>query len=300
MMDKMLNINEQNYHYSLSSDINKRKVVKPRPKILQIYAGIIPWIFLLGIFGAELAVGYWSISAGMVLHVILLIAMLMMGVICWYYWDGTYKRALYSYRLYLGLTLAPLIRILSLSIPLGNVAPQYFYLIPGIPLIAAAFTAVRLAGYRMSDIYLARKSRSKRLNIPVQFAVVLLGFPLGFMEYFILRPDPIVSELTVGSVVTASIILIIFTGLTEELTFRGIMKRAADDFYGERVSIIYVSLVFTALHITHLSALDVLFVFGVALLFSVIVHRTESLYSIVIAHGLTNINLFILCPHLFG
>ena len=84
------------------------------------------------------------------------------------------------------------------------------------------------------------------------------------------------------------------------MIFAGSLKRSADDFLGERVSIIYVSLLFAALHITHLSALDVLFVFGVALLFSVIVHRTESLYGVVIAHGLTNINLFILGPHLFG
>lgn len=323
-MERMLSIDEQNYHYSSSSQINIRKAV---PRFLQIYAGIIPWVFLLGIIAAELAVGFWSVSIGMALHVILLIALLAMAVICWYYWDessveNSHSRAvgqpvvsatdqkeqsanarmwaLYSYRLYLGLTLAPLIRILSLSIPLGNIDPQYFFLIPGIPLLAAAFTAARLAGYRMSDIYLAVRNRKNGHNWKVQFAVLFLGIPLGFMEYAILRPDPIIPVLTVGSVVTASFILIIFTGLTEEMIFRGILKRSADDFLGEGVSIIYVSLLFAALHITHLSALDVLFVFGVALLFSVIVHRTESLYGVVIAHGLTNINLFILGPHLFG
>jgi len=40
------------------------------------------------------------------------------------------------------------------------------------------------------------------------------------------------------------------------------MKRATDDFLGERISVIYVSLVFSVLHITHLSAVDVLFVLG--------------------------------------
>jgi len=323
-MIERMQIDEQNYHDSSASENNNRKA---RPRFLQIYAGIIPWIFLLGIIAAELVVGFWSVSIGMALHVILLIALLVMAVSCWYYWDessaeknksraveqpvatatdqkkrSAYSRkwALYSYRLYLGLTLAPLIRILSLSIPLGNIDPQFFYLIPGIPLLAAAFTAARIAGYRMSDIYLAVSNLKKKHNWIVQFAVVFLGIPLGFMEYFILRPDPIIPELTVGSVVTASLILIIFTGLTEELIFRGVMKRSADDFYGEKVSIIYVSLLFAALHITHLSAIDVLFVFGVALLFSAIVHRTESLYGVVIAHGLTNIILFIFGPHLFG
>ena len=61
--------------------------IRDRPRFLQIYAGIIPWVFLLGIIAAELAVGFWSVSIGMALHVILLIALLAMAVICWYYWD---------------------------------------------------------------------------------------------------------------------------------------------------------------------------------------------------------------------
>ena len=61
-MERMLSIDEQNYHYSSSSQINIRKAV---PRFLQIYAGIIPWVFLLGIIAAELAVGFWSVSIGM-------------------------------------------------------------------------------------------------------------------------------------------------------------------------------------------------------------------------------------------
>ncbi len=295
--------------------------------VLQRYGFIIPWIFLFAIAAAELAVGYWSISVGMVLHVTLLIAILIMAIISRYRWElkrsaGSSaevgmpaqlepdlkdqasvggKTAFYGYRFYIGLSLAPLIRILSLSIPLKGVAPQYFYLIPGIPLLAAIFVVAKMAGFRRSDIYLARGNLKKPgQNWKVQLAVVLLGIPLGFMEYSILRPDPIIAELTPGAVVTASIILIIFTGLTEELTFRGVMKRATDDYLGERISVIYVSLVFAVLHITHLSVLDVVFVFGIALLFSSIVHRTESIYGVTLAHGLTNINFFIFGPLLLG
>lgn len=302
---------------------------KAGSRVRQRYAKSIPWIFLLGLAAAELAVGYWSISVGMALHVALLIASLVMAIISWYWWEMKRveesalsrevgmpvqleldlkdlsgvggKTAFYGYRFYIGFSLAPLIRILSLSIPLKGVAPQYFYLIPGIPLLAAIFVAAKMAGFRKNDIYLTWGNPKKPgQNWKVQLAVALLGFPLGFMEYFILRPDPIVSQLTLGAVVTASIILIIFTGLTEELTFRGVMKRAADDFLGERISVFYVSLVFAVLHITHLSALDVVFVFGIALLFSFIVHHTESLYGVSFAHGLTNINLFIFGPLLLG
>jgi hypothetical protein len=301
---------------------------------LQRYSFLIPWIFLLALTIAELAVGYWSIRVGMVLHIVLLIAMLMMAVLSWYYWevqrtadsppgrqvgspvqpetdveaDGSLKggriigrRAFHSYRFYIGLSIAPLIRILSLSIPLQGVADQYVYLITGIPFLIAIIVTARMAGFHMSDLYLSQKKHQKsRHGWKVQLAIALIGIPLGLMEYFILRPEPIIPQLTLGAVVTASIILIIFTGFTEELTFRGIMKRATDDLFGERTSVIYVSLVFAVLHITHLSALDVFFVFGVGLLFSSIVQQTKSLYGVTLAHGLTNINLFIFGPLLLG
>ncbi|MDD2556202.1 MAG: type II CAAX endopeptidase family protein [Syntrophaceticus sp.] len=303
---------------------------------LQRYSFLIPWIFLLALTIAELAVGYWSIRVGMVLHIVLLIAMLMMAVLSWYYWEvqrtadsppgrqvgspvqpetnietdaSTQSkggriigiRAFHSYRFYIGFSIAPLIRILSLSMPLQGVAVQYIYLITGIPLLAAIIVAARMAGFQMSDLYLSRKNRQKpRHSWKVQLAIALIGIPLGLMEYSILRPEPIIPQLTPGAVVTASVILIIFTGFTEELTFRGVMKRATDDLFGVEISAIYVSLVFAVLHITHLSALDVFFVFGIGLLFSSIVQKTESLYGVTLAHGLTNINLFIFGPHLLG
>jgi len=143
--------------------------------VLQRYGFIIPWIFLFAIAAAELAVGYWSISVGMALHVTLLIAILIMAIISRYRWElkrsaGSSaevgmpaqlepdlkdqasvggKTAFYGYRFYIGLSLAPLIRILSLSIPLKGVAPQYFYLIPGIPLLAAIFMAAKMAGFEI-------------------------------------------------------------------------------------------------------------------------------------------------------
>ena len=281
-------------------DINRTEH-KSGISVLQRYHSIIPWVFLFALTTAELAVGYWSIRVGMVLHVVLLIAMLMMAVLSWYYWevqrtadsiwtpeagspvqpetdveaDGSSKggriigsRAFHSYRFYIGLSIAPLIRILSLSIPLQGVAGQYVYLITGIPFLIAIIVTARMAGFHMSDLYLSQKNHQKsRHGWKVQLAVALIGIPLGLMEYFILRPEPIIPQLTPGAVVTASVILIIFTGFTEELTFRGVMKRATDDLFGVRISVIYVSLVFAVLHITHLSALDVFFVFGVGLLF---------------------------------
>lgn len=275
---------------------------------------IFPWVYLVGIAAAEIIVGYWSIRGGMVLHIILLFAVLVQASISYYRAEPQENEqgvagvansreagAFLGYRFYIGLTLAPMIRILSLAIPLRGVNMQYWYLITGIPLLAATLTAIKLAGYSRRDICLCPgEYRAPLRNMGLHMAVALIGIPLGFMEYLILRPDPLIPQLTAQGLITMGLILIIFTGFSEELLFRGVLKKAADDLMGEERSLIYVSLMFAVMHITHISMQDVVFVFGVAVLFTLLVRRTGSLYGVSLAHGLTNINLFIIAPLLLG
>ncbi len=77
------------------------------------------------------------------------------------------------------------------------------------------------------------------------------------------------------------------------------MQRAAERTLG-RYNILYVSLVFAALHIGYKSVLDVVFVFVVAFFFGWVVNRTSNLLGVTFAHGLTNITLFLLTPFLLG
>ncbi len=90
-----------------------------------------------------------------------------------------------------------------------------------------------------------------------------------------------------------------FTGCMEEIIFRGILLKAADDYLGKTHSLIYASFIFSVLHIIHYSFLDVVFVFGVALLFIFFVRRTGSLLGVALAHGITNIVLYLVLPGIF-
>ena len=93
-----------------------------------------------------------------------------------------------------------------------------------------------------------------------------------------------------------ALILLVGTGVVEELIFRGILQYTADEVYGSWRGIVFVSVLFAVLHIGHLSVLDVVFVFFVALYFGAAVRWTRSLIGVSIAHGLTNIMLFIVLP----
>ncbi|NLO90176.1 MAG: CPBP family intramembrane metalloprotease [Clostridia bacterium] len=64
----------------------------------------------------------------------------------------------------------------------------------------------------------------------------------------------------------SAVILIVCTGFLEELIFRGMIYRAAKEKMGTKQSLILVSLINAAMHISNLSFLHVVFVFLLAVL----------------------------------
>lgn len=193
-------------------------------------------------------------------------------------------------RLFLTLAFAPLIRMVSLSIPLQNLPQVYWYMLIGIPLFIAAFLMMRYADFSLQEVGLTLK------RWPSQLLIGLLGIGLGYLEYLILRPQPLVSELTLTALWLPALILLIFTGLLEEYIFRGLMQRAFIPLFGTVAGVLYVSLIFSVLHFGYKSALDAIFVFWAAVIFSAITLYTGSILGVTLAHGLTNITLFLVFP----
>jgi membrane protease YdiL (CAAX protease family) len=107
-----------------------------------------------------------------------------------------------------------------------------------------------------------------------------------------------VIELTWQEVWLPALIFLMCTGFVEEFIFRGVLQRTAVEAFGWR-GIIYVSLLFAALHMGFLSLIDVVFVFCVALFFGWVVKKTGSLLGVALAHGITNIILYLVAPFFF-
>jgi membrane protease YdiL (CAAX protease family) len=97
-----------------------------------------------------------------------------------------------------------------------------------------------------------------------------------------------------------ALILLVCTGYLEELIFRGILQQIAVGQLGRWVSPLYTSILFAILHAGYRSAADVIFVFLVGLLFAWIAGRSKSLVGVTLAHGLTNITLFLVMPFWLG
>ncbi len=187
------------------------------------------------------------------------------------------------------LALAPLTRVLSLTLPLQHIPLIYWYGIIATPLVIAAALAAQIVG-------LDRRSIGLRLtHLPIQAAVAAFGLVLGAMEYLILRPTALISHLSWASIWIPAFILLAASGAAEEFLFRGVMQSAARSVF-RRYTVIYVSLVFAALHIGYRSLVDFIFVLGVGLIFGYIVERTGSIAGTSISHGVANIMLYLVVP----
>ena len=194
-------------------------------------------------------------------------------------------------RFILSLALVPLVRVVDLSLSLSLLPVPTIGRFPIVyaPLAIASVALVRTLGYQWREVGLNFQS------LPAQLGMASSGLVFGWVEYLILKPEPMIAQLTWSSVWPPALILLAFTGFTEEFAFRGVLQRGATGVFSG-LGIVYVSALFAILHIGFHSLLDVVFVFGVAMFFGWAVKRTGSLLGVSLAHGLTNIMLFLVLP----
>lgn len=221
----------------------------------------LPWYYGVLLTAAEILTALMYIPAGLALHFSILILLILQAALE----AGKPRHVLYQ-----ALTLAPLTRIMSLTLPLGNFPLMWWYAITSLPLLAAAGAAAALCGFKAADLGLVRGRPG------LQVLVALSGLPLGLLEYLILKPQPLAAGLDWRHLWLAALILLICTGFMEELVFRGLIMRAATIAAGPRFALYYMSFIFAILHITHRSVLDVFFVFAVALFFGWVVQKDRS------------------------
>jgi membrane protease YdiL (CAAX protease family) len=242
-------------------------------------------VYLAALISGELLTAFQDFTAGLAVHTITLFLLLIHASLI------SRSDARLS-RLLVAMSLAPLLRILSLSLPLWHFTTLEWMGIISIPLVVACIATISALKLRPRDVGL---TLGPTRRLPWQILTALAGVPLGFVEFSILRPSPWLNDYGVGNVAIALFALVGATGLAEELIFRGILQRCATDLAGD-AGILYVAVVFTALHTSFLSWADLAFVFIVAVLFGAIVKRTGTLTGVIAAHTLVNVMLYLVLP----
>ncbi len=240
-------------------------------------------LYLGAIAAAELITALVNPLGGIVFHIVLLLGLVS---------HASFAARPPQNKLYLALALAPLIRLLSLSMPLTRFPQIYWYAIIAIPLLVAVVVVMQRLGYRPSQVGLTGSRLSLQLLVGAT-----TGFAFGVIEYLILKPSPLVESLNLTGILLPSLILLVATGFAEELTFRGVMQRSAGEALGPW-GWVYVAALFAVLHTGYLSVADMALVLSVGLFFGWVVKETGSLLGVSLSHGLTNIVLYLVMPFL--
>lgn len=254
----------------------------PQLRRLAVRPDVQLWGYLVFVTLAELVTAAFDAQLGQLMHVLLLAGLALHAALAP---DLTMRRFL------LALMLAPLIRVLSLSLPLTRFPQLAWYPMVAVPLFLSAWVIIR-------QLRLSRHELGLRLgNLPLQLGIGGLGVVLGVCEYYILAPRPQFENPSLSLMAFSALNLLIATGFSEELIFRGILQAEGRRTLG-KWALLYVSLLFGVLHIGYLSLLDVIFVSVVGLLFAYLVLWTGSILGVTLAHGITNSMLFLVMPAL--
>ena len=239
---------------------------------------LVGFLFLLVLAEAVGAAG--ATWLGLIMHVLLLL---------WLAVGSVTAVAESESRLLTALMLAPLIRLVSLSMPLFRLPEQLWQGSVAISILAAAVIVMRQSGLRPSAAGLS--SRQLWLQIPLGG----IGFGLGVLGHAFVPPDRAPPALGPELFVVASGMLLL-AGLTEELAFRGVILALARPIWG-RAAVLFVALVYTALQVGHGAAPNLALAFAIAVFFTYLVQLGRSIVGVSLAHGVANVMLFLVLPY---
>ncbi len=238
-------------------------------------------------------------------------------------WDTDLDARFWPARALLVLALAPLLRILSLVMPLQGIPQIYWYAFIGAPLLVAAVLTAR---------HLNLSIASFRFTLPPsrqQITIATSGLPFGLIAFFLVRPEPLTPSFQWWELAIGSVILVIFVGFTEEFIFRTLLLHVAPTsgrqfhilrrFAGRMAirtinaprdrhitkaihvdpGLFWSSAVFAIMSIGSRSFLYVLFIFLIGMFFGWCVQRTGSMWGVVAAHSALVIGALLIFPYVF-
>jgi hypothetical protein len=239
------------------------------------------WGYLFLAMIAELVIAFVDLHIGQILYALLL------GALFVYVYLASQNN---SRKLALALVLGPMIRILSVSLPLSEVPLIWWYPSIGMPLLIAAGLIVHHLGM------LPHELGFRRSNLLIEGMIGLSGLALGAYGYTLLQPAPLAAQFSLEAIIVPALILVIFTGFAEEFIFRGLLQTLARQLLGFK-GLVFVALLFAVLHIGYRSLPIFLAVLSFGLVAGCAVLYTQSILGVTIAHSLTNIMLFFVMPY---
>ena len=227
---------------------------------------------------AELLIFFGHLSAAVTIHAINLIVLVLSAA---YIENGVYPV----------LMLLPLFRLLNLAMPVFFNLTFYSFPLVYAPMFLPMYLIIKNKSLSREELGLT--FHGIHYYAPLGIATGLL---LGWAEYNVLRPQVLTQNVGIEGLLELSVVMIFFVGLVEEFVFRSALQTVASQRLGQIRGVIFASFLFGFMHGGYHLAPELLFTFCAGLIFGVMFLKTASLPLIALAHGATNVSLFLIVP----
>jgi membrane protease YdiL (CAAX protease family) len=222
-------------------------------------------VYLASVVMAEATTVFVSVTAGVTLHALIILAV-------------TGRHLFRESNIPLPILGIPsLLRILSFTMPVPDMPVGAWYVLVGVPLLAACMLAIWSAHWSWSSVGLrARLGRGDLL-------AVAMGLPLGWVAASAPGGSGLPFESGADPWVVA-FVLLVFVALPEELLFRGMIQRIFVTQFGA-VGVLLGAVLFAAMYLPSLSAELVAVMALASLVFGWAVASTGNLGGAVLGHA---------------
>lgn len=232
------------------------------------------------IAAAELLIFAGKIQAALAIHCINLLYL-------------TISSAYSEDRAYQALMLLPLFRLLNIAMPIFFTLTLYSYPLIYAPMFIPIYYLSKGGGFSRAELGISSHIHWSGISMALG-----LGLMIGYGEYNIIHPQMLVPDGSLEGMLMLAVVMIAFVGLVEEFIFRSAIQTVLEDRMGTWAGLVMASLLFGVMHSGYGLAGEMLFVSLGGLAFGLFFQRTKNLFLVSLAHGVTNISLFMVVPGL--
>jgi uncharacterized protein len=241
-------------------------------------------VYIVGLTLAETLAALSQVVLSCLAHALLTVLMLLPAVFA--------QRGL-ARRLLTVLALISITRFMSITLFASRLPRLPTYLILAVLVLIAIGTTVRVLDFSLLRLGL-------RLWVwPTQLLVAISGLPLSLVAFLILRPQLQLPVLDGIGTVAGIIVVLILSGLAEELLFRGLLQQVLKQIFGGGGFTLGAA-IFALSYAGSSSWSYVLFVGIIGLFFGWCAHSTGSIHGVVLAHSFMLIGAVCVWPVIYG
>jgi membrane protease YdiL (CAAX protease family) len=247
----------------------------------QIVMVILP---VYAIITAELLLLLGRLEFAIWMHVIILISMALIMI---------RSNEINIHWIYQALMLLSLLRLVNISMPIFFEMTLYTFVFVYAPLIIPVYFLIVHQKFTADQIGLRRKNIM--IYIPI---AIILGLMIAEGEYYLIQPGYLIYDLSLWNILKLSVVMILFVGLVEELIFRSVLQTRLEEFFGMYSGLVMTSMLFGIMHSGYGTVYEMMFTGLAGVVIGYLFQKTRSLPLIALLHGIVNIFLFGLIPHL--